>query len=47
MQAAGDAAWAVLTEETNALRLFETKIVREIYGTVKHGVAAEQKQTSR
>jgi hypothetical protein len=44
MQAAGDAAWAMPTEETNALRLFEMKTVRKIYGTVK---LVEQKQTKR
>lgn len=37
MQAAVVVAWAVPTEEMNALRIFEMKTVREIYGPVKHG----------
>jgi hypothetical protein len=44
MQAAGDAAWAVPTEETKARRLFEMKTVSKIYGTVKHG---EHKQRNK
>jgi hypothetical protein len=36
MEAAVVAAGAVSTEETNALKIFEMKTVREIYGAVKH-----------